>query len=122
MTFPPEILILSCDAEGRQALASALDRESLRVICTPSIRESLEILARPTLGLVFCDHELPDGTYRDFLAALRKLKPKVRVVVTSRQSDWGQYLEAMRLGAFEVIAAPCQSNRRRMGGDSGRTG
>jgi DNA-binding NtrC family response regulator len=52
---------------------------------------------------------LPDGNYRDFLTVLRSVKNKTRVVVTSRLADWDEYLEAMRLGAFDVIAAPCHS-------------
>ena len=29
-------------------------------------------------------------------------------MVTSRESDWDEYLEAIRLGAFDVIASPCR--------------
>ena len=33
----------------------------------------------------------------------------MRVVLTSRLADWDEYLDAMRLGAFDVIPTPCRS-------------
>jgi DNA-binding NtrC family response regulator len=72
------------------------------------LREAVETLRKEPVGLVFCDKSLPDGTYRDLLTAARGLTTRVRVVVTSHQADWDEYLEAMRLGAFDVIAVPCR--------------
>lgn len=31
------------------------------------------------------------------------------MVITSLHADWDEYLEAIRVGAFDVIAAPCRS-------------
>ncbi len=108
MTVPWDILVLSAEIEERRVLVHILETQTLEPICSSTIRESLEILHQDRVGLVFCDKSLPDGTYRDFLAAVRSLKSKVRVVVTSRHADWDEYLEAMRLGAFDAIAAPCR--------------
>ena len=108
MTFPLDILIVSSDLESRRALSNILDRQELDPICVPTIHEALDLLSHRGIGLVFCDHYLPDGNYRDFLAALRSLKIKARVVLTSRRADWDEYLDAMRLGAFDVIATPCR--------------
>ena len=108
MTNPGEVLIASSDSEDRQALASILTQQGHAPICASTIGETRAILARERVGLVFCDWHLADGDYRDILAQSRSLKPKVRVVVTSRLADWDEYLEAMKLGAFDVIAAPCR--------------
>jgi DNA-binding NtrC family response regulator len=34
---------------------------------------------------------------------------KARIVVTSRQANWPEFLEAIRVGAFDVISTPCRS-------------
>jgi len=50
---------------------------------------------------------LADGDYRDLLLAARASKHRTRIVLTARITDGDEYLEAMRLGAFDVISAPC---------------
>jgi DNA-binding NtrC family response regulator len=108
MTAPWEILVIASDLDRRRALAKTLTALGLDPICTATIYESLAILADDTVGLVFCDAQLSDGTYRDLLAATHSLKVKTRVVITSRHTDWDEFLEAVRLGAFDVIPTPCR--------------
>lgn len=108
MTSTSEIMIISSDREARRELAHILDSQGLGPICVSNIKEALALLGQRTMPLIFCDRHLPDGNYRDFLAALGSLRAKARVVVTSHLADWDEYLEAMRLGAFDVIAAPCR--------------
>jgi DNA-binding NtrC family response regulator len=108
MTIPWEILVVSADSESRHALTTILNREGVDPICTSTISDCREIMAKRNVGLVFCDGRLRDGNYRDLLFARRSLRSKACVVVTSPDPDWNEYLDAMRLGAFDVIAAPCR--------------
>jgi len=108
MTVPWEVLVVSSDIEGRRELAAMLRRENIDPLCAGTVLECRNILAKEGVGLVFCDTQLSDGTYRDLIAASRGMKSRARVVVTSREGDWDEYLEAMRLGAFDVIASPCR--------------
>jgi DNA-binding NtrC family response regulator len=66
-----------------------------------------EILASRDVDVIFCDSSLADGTYRDLLRQLKVADRKAKVVVTSRLAGWGEFLEAARLGAFDMIATPC---------------
>ncbi len=108
MTVPWEILIVSSDLEGRRALTKILNALGIDPLCASTIDESLEILPKETIGVVFCDQYLADGSYRDLLAASHHLKSRLRMVVTSRQGNWDEYLEAMRQGAFDLIVSPCR--------------
>jgi DNA-binding NtrC family response regulator len=109
MTYPWPILVASADLECRRMLTSALNRDDLDPICASTVRECREIIAQEErIGLVFCDRHLADGDYRDVLSVFRLLKPSAHVVVTAPEFDWDAYLEAMRLGAFDVIASPCR--------------
>lgn len=103
------ILIVSSNPEERLKLSRILLQHQCEPICACNIREGLELVEKQALGLIFCDSELVEGSYRDFLNGVRALKSKTRVVVTSRLADWDQYLVAMRLGAFDMIALPCRS-------------
>jgi DNA-binding NtrC family response regulator len=107
MNVPWQILVASSDLERRRNLMQTLNRQGLDPIGVSNLAECRQVLQKERVGLVFCDHQLADGTYRDVLAASRPTE-KLRLVVTSRHPDWDEYLEAMGSGAFDVIASPCR--------------
>jgi DNA-binding NtrC family response regulator len=108
MTVPWEILIVSSDLEARSALVGILNRQGIQPLCAATIAESRKILANEKVGLAFCDSYLSDGTYAEFLRRSHELKSKLRVVVTSGLGEWDEYLQAVRMGAFDAIALPCR--------------
>ena len=108
MTVPWEVLIVSSDLESRRALLTILGDQGIDAMYAASLDECRAILARQNVGLAFCDSSFADGDYREFLRLARSRNPKLRVVVTSCQSEWDEYLQAVRMGAFDVIASPCR--------------
>lgn len=108
MNIPWQILVASSDLESRRNLMQTLVRLGLDPVGVCNLAECADILAKERVGLVFCDRHLADGSYRDLLEKTKSDADRVRVVVTSRHPDWDEYLEAMRYGAFDVIASPCQ--------------
>jgi two-component system response regulator PilR (NtrC family) len=109
MNLPWDVLIASSDLEGRRALSNILAKLGVDPLTTSSIRECKEIIATERVGLIFCDRLLGEGNCYDLLNASRSGKIRARIVVTSSTADWDEFLEAMRLGAFDVIASPCRS-------------
>jgi len=101
-----DVLVASADVEHRRALIRLLDNLSLNVLSTSDLRQAEEVLARQSVSLVFCDDQLPDGSYRELLTTRRMGHKAPRVVVTTVTGEWKDYLEAMRLGVFDVIHAP----------------
>jgi DNA-binding NtrC family response regulator len=68
------------------------------------------MMASSGFSLVFCEDRLSDGTYRDLLGSTaRPAKSRFVVLSTSPEID-DKYEEAMRLGAFEMIASPCRKS------------
>ena len=106
MPDPQKVLVISGDAEGTSVLAAFLRACGMKAIFSESVQECRGVLARGDVTLVFCDSTLKDGDYREVmrLAAASDVHPPV--VVTSRLDDTSQYLEAMRLGAFDFMARP----------------
>ena len=109
-TSPYQILIVSDDPDNCMALTIILEREGWDTICTSSVSGCRAVLSLGSFDLAFCDRRLPDGNYLDVLAITHSLKYHLPLVVTSRQADWDQYLEALRHGAFELIASPCRGS------------
>jgi DNA-binding NtrC family response regulator len=108
MNIPWQVAVASSDIEGRRGLSSILVRQGLDPILISSLSECRELMEKERIGLIFCDRHLSDGDYRELLDVSRSASFKVRVVLTSKHADWDEYLEAMRLGAFDVIASPCR--------------
>lgn len=108
METPWQILVVSSSLESRRSLVQILNRQGLDPVGASNLAECHEALQNQRVGLIFCDSRLADGTYRDLLEVVRSRPEKARIVVTSRHADWDEYLEAMRLGAFDVIGSPCR--------------
>lgn len=108
MNVPWQIVIASADLEERRAMCDILAKLGLEPIVAASVRECEEIMAQENVGLIFCARSLADGDYRGLLLAPRHEGRKTRFVIVNRVTDWDEYLEAMRLGAFDVISAPCR--------------
>jgi DNA-binding NtrC family response regulator len=90
-------------------LSNILDKLGVDPLTSSSVRECKELIASERVGLIFCDRLLADGNCYDLLNASRCGRTKARVVVMSSTADWDEFLEAMRLGAFDVIASPCRA-------------
>jgi DNA-binding NtrC family response regulator len=99
-------LIACHDPESRRALSGLLSECGLETVVSSTVREVRAHLARHPLAVVFCGESLADGTFREVLRAAEAAQPHVPVVVASRLDDTQEYLEAMRLGAFDFIATP----------------
>jgi DNA-binding NtrC family response regulator len=83
-----------------------LEPLSLNVISCSALNQAREVLSRQEVLLVFCDQVLGDGSYRDLLLAGKARRGNLRVVVTVSTGEWDEYLEAMRLGAFDAVQCP----------------
>lgn len=108
MTTPFEILVVSSDLNTRRHLSEILVNLGLDPVGLATLRECYETIAQSNVGLIFCDARVADGGYEDLLSTYRLAEHKPRVVVTSPGADWEEFKDAMRLGAFDVISAPCR--------------
>lgn len=100
-----DTLIISSDLENRKSLLHILEKLSLNVISCSALSEAEDVFSRQEVPLVFCDEILSDGCYRNLLSARKSGQRAPRIVVTIR-GEWDEYLEAMRLGAFDVVRCP----------------
>jgi DNA-binding NtrC family response regulator len=74
----------------------------------PTIEQAMEALRLRPFSVVFCEERLSDGTYVDLLRDVRVISNETRFVVMLCTGEWEEYLEALRLGAEEVLRCPLQ--------------
>jgi DNA-binding NtrC family response regulator len=106
---PVQILVVSSEFTNCDVLKDIINREGWKMSCSSTVRECREVLANENIDLVLSDRRLADGTYRDVLVIMRLLRPHIHMIVTSRLADWDEYLEALRDGAFDLIASPSRA-------------
>ena len=106
MPKPFEVLFVSSQVENKKTLLGVCRDLPVkaRTVCT--FAQAKQFLASHQVGMVFCDELLPDGSYREVLAALRTDSPAAHFILMMRDGEWREYLEALRLGVQEVLRPP----------------
>jgi len=103
-----DALVVSERMEHVKSLVRILDTLLINVYVACTLKQAQEVLCRQPLGLVFCDERLAGGSYRELLQDGEARRKASRFVIMLQTGEWDEYLEAMRLGAFEVIRCPVQ--------------
>ena len=106
-TTPGRVLVIST-GENRDVVTAAMSHWSIESVPCSGVREARTLLPTARPSLIFCEEDLPDGTYRELLNDVSKTA-KTRVVVISAAAEQdAHYNEALALGAFDMIASPCR--------------
>jgi DNA-binding NtrC family response regulator len=102
------LLIVSSSLDNKKTLLSIIAGLPVNVYTTAKIEQAWEVLLDKSVDIILCDETLPDGTYQDFLCAVHSEHKMTRFVVLLSSDVWEAYLEAIRLGACDVIRCPYQ--------------
>lgn len=103
-----QVLVVSCRLENRKALLRVFEGLPINTYCVSNLAQAREVLATHKLSVVFCEERLGDGSYRKLLSEVQSSNENLRFVVMLCTGEWEEYLEAMHLGASEVIRCPLQ--------------
>jgi two-component system, NtrC family, response regulator PilR len=96
------VLVISPEPEHHEKINAAMHRCGLSSFCCKQFGEARNVLSKQKFSMVFCHDTLPDGDFRDVVAAVNPTP----VVVLSRFAEWDHYLAALRDGAFDYITCP----------------
>lgn len=101
-----QVLVVGSDVGNRSALVDILEECGLEPVIASNVKETGNILARRPTHVVFCEDNLPDGSFREILRLVKATRPESQVVVSSKLGGVDEYIEAMNLGAFDFIVPP----------------
>ena len=91
------------------------DNSSLEAIIGPSrwtllkadkLPTALDLLQRHDVSVVLCERDLMPGTWIDILKHIQSTPHPPYLIVTSKYADERLWLEALNLGAWDVLAKP----------------
>jgi DNA-binding NtrC family response regulator len=100
------VLVVSANLESRREVCKILEALCVQVIPCCSLAQAAQVLSLLRPNLVFCDEQLPDGSYADVLEWKHSASPLPPVVVLTRNGEWEFYINATQRGAFDVIRSP----------------
>jgi len=96
------ILIVCTEGESRDKLVARILALGLQPLCLTNCSDAQDLLGRQDFRIVLCSDNLPDGDYRNVIAAATSTP----VIVLSHVAEWGPYLTALQAGAFDYILCP----------------
>lgn len=106
MTTPRKVLIADDDASIRLVLSQAFVRAGFQVRATGAAATLLKWVSDGEGDLVVSDVIMPDENIFELLPRIRKLRPKLPVVIMSAQNTLLTAVSAAETGAFEYIPKP----------------
>ncbi len=70
------------------------------------VHSTIVALEQFNVSIVFCETQLTTGTWRDVLSHISALDDPPLLIVTSRRADERLWVEALNVGAFDVLSKP----------------
>lgn len=103
---PPMVLAVDDDPEQSRALARTLERAGYGVTTAANGEEALAILGTLPCDLVLADLRMPLKNGLELLREVRRLHPRLPLVMLTAFGEWTTYLQAMEGGAAEYLTKP----------------
>jgi DNA-binding NtrC family response regulator len=100
------VLSVSPLAEDYLSLQAVLNRSNWNLYKSDTIASALPTIRTCDIGVVICERDLSPGTWIDMLEDLNRLRVAPPLIVTSRLADDRLWVEALNLGAYDVLAKP----------------
>jgi DNA-binding NtrC family response regulator len=100
------VLSVSPFAEDYVSLRAVFNRSKWSLHRSQTLASALPTIRKCEIGVVICERDLSPGTWIDMLEALNLLRVAPPLIVTSRLADDRLWVEALNLGAYDVLAKP----------------
>ncbi len=104
------LLTVSADQSDYQSLRDILEEDHWTVHGASSCGEALQFMRRSSPTVVACDHQLPDGSWKDLFKGVCMLSDPPPLIVVSRHADESLWAEVLNLGGYDVLAKPFEKN------------
>lgn len=101
-----KILIVDDDAEFRGHLIEVLAGEGYQPDCASSAIEACEKLSSVEFDIVLLDYMMPKKSGIDALFEIKRLRPKIKVIMITAFSSIENAIDAIKKGASDYISKP----------------
>jgi DNA-binding NtrC family response regulator len=103
---PATVLSVSPTEEVHFSLQEIFNHSKWKLHKTHSLPAALAIIRAQTIPVVLCETDLLPDIWRDLLDQITRAPNPPAVIVSSRLADDRLWAEALKLGAWDVLARP----------------
>ena len=100
------ILIVDDDKSIRYSLKRMFEERSIEAATAGSGEEALKRLKEKLPDLIVMDVKMPGMSGLEVLREMRKLHPKLLVIIITAHGTTETAIEAMKLGAYDYVLKP----------------
>ncbi|KGY14324.1 C4-dicarboxylate ABC transporter [Vibrio tubiashii] len=110
MTMEKQVTLIDDEFDVVEALREMLELEGFHVTSFTNPKAGLKSLVPDSKQVVLCDVRMPQLDGLSMLDAIQSRAPACEVILMSGHGDIPMAIEAMKLGAFDFIEKPLQSD------------
>ncbi|MFU8819831.1 MAG: response regulator [Desulfurivibrio sp.] len=100
------ILVVDDDRELRQTIAEILVQEGFEVVTAESADRALELLEKSSFALILLDMIMPGTDGMTAISLIRRIAPKIPVVIITAYASISNAVQAMQQGADDYLTKP----------------
>lgn len=101
-----KVLVVDDDAELRATLSEILKGAGYHIDEAPSGKEAIEKITDKDFDIALLDLMMPKMSGIDVLKAIKKIKPKIRVIMITAFATVENAVDAIKKGASDYISKP----------------
>lgn len=106
------VLLVDDEKEFIEAMAERLTIRGYQVFCSSTGEDALDQLGKePDIDVAVLDLQMPRIGGIEILQEIKKIHPLVQVIMLTGHSTLSTAIEAMKLGAFDYLMKPCDTER-----------
>jgi len=107
----PTLLLVDDEPNLLYSLKRGLESDDVRVLTAETAEQGIQALQAHGPDVVLLDVRLPDMSGLEAFAAMRRIDPRLTVVLFTAYSTAETAIEAMKLGAYDYLLKPVDLGR-----------
>lgn len=109
----PRLLVVDDEPNLQYSLVKSLQSEALEVVTASTARQGIEAVRAQPPDAVILDVRLPDMSGLDAFDEIRRIDPRLPVIIITAFSTAETAIEAMKRGAFDYLLKPVDFHQLR---------
>ena len=102
----PRLLVIDDEPNLQYSLVKSLQSDSLEVVTAATAGQGIQAVRSQSPDAVILDVRLPDMSGLDAFDEIRRIDPRLPVIIITAFSTTETAIEAMKRGAFEYLLKP----------------
>lgn len=107
----PTLLVIDDEPNIAYSIETCLASDTLKVISANTAKKGIQMVRDQKPDAILCDVRLPDMSGLDAYQEIKRIDPRVPVIIITAYARTETAIEAMRTGAFEYLLKPVDFNR-----------